>query len=190
MATYPAPAQHPDGALATLVPATATGSAEIPIRSSEVTIGQGAHNEVRIDDDTVSTRHARLEYDAGAWKVTDLDSRNGTYLEGVRLAPSTPTPIDSGTVLGIGAVKLRFQINEEVDPETAAVEHEPLPVDIPVAKRPTFRIPLWLFLIVLIVLALVVGLVFWLGSGGTPAVEAAVLATIELSPLLSMAPVT
>src|SRR3954465_4950726 len=39
-----------------------------------------------IDDNAVSRRHAELTPDDGAWYIRDLDSQNGTYLNGVKLS--------------------------------------------------------------------------------------------------------
>src|SRR5680860_930462 len=66
---------------------------EIEIAHPVATIGQGAESDIVLLDDSVSTRHARLEYSGGGWRITDLNSTNGTYVEGVRLAPEVPTPL-------------------------------------------------------------------------------------------------
>jgi DNA-binding NtrC family response regulator len=39
-----------------------------------------------IDDERVSREHATVEWQAGGWRIVDLDSRNGTFVDGVRLA--------------------------------------------------------------------------------------------------------
>lgn len=44
----------------------------------------------------VSRRHARLELADGRLYITDLDSSNGTFVNGVRLNPYTPTLLHSG----------------------------------------------------------------------------------------------
>jgi hypothetical protein len=179
------PAPRPDGWLAALVPeGGGDGAAEMPIQSAVARIGQGAQNDVRLDDDTVSTQHARLEYDAGGWRLTDLESRNGTYIDGVRLAAGVPTPIAEGALLGIGAVKLTFITHAGADPEKARAEYAPAAAPTPIAERSTFRVPLWLFLLVVIVLAMLIGLFFWFGGdpgAGEPAVQA--LLRVSVHPL-------
>ena len=84
---------------------------EVPIRSRTARIGRGPSNDVVIDDDSISGSHARLDWDTGAraWRLTDLGSTNGTFVEGVRLAVHVPTPLPFGTSVRFGAVRLHFR---------------------------------------------------------------------------------
>ena len=61
-----------------------------------VLIGRGHDCQLVLDDDYVSTRHARVVVgDAGLY-VEDLGSTNGTYVNGQRItAPTSVTPADS-----------------------------------------------------------------------------------------------
>ncbi|MEX2583156.1 MAG: FHA domain-containing protein [Gemmatimonadota bacterium] len=169
------PAERPDSPLARLVPDGGEVDAAIQIHSPVVGIGQGAQSDVKIDDDTVSSQHARLEYDTGGWRITDLESRNGTYLEGVRLAPGIPTPIAEGALLALGAVKFQFMTSDAVDLEKARAEYSAVPEKVPLAERSALRLPLWLLLLVLLVVAALIALFFWFGgepAATGPAVEA------------------
>ncbi|MFL5542239.1 MAG: FHA domain-containing protein, partial [Longimicrobiaceae bacterium] len=57
------------GPLATLgIAAGPRYGEQIPIPAPVVTVGRAAGCEVVIDDDSVSAKHARLEYDLGAWR--------------------------------------------------------------------------------------------------------------------------
>jgi pSer/pThr/pTyr-binding forkhead associated (FHA) protein len=47
-----------------------------------VQLGRGPHNEVRLNDDSVSTTHASLVQRENRWVILDLGSRNGTFVEG------------------------------------------------------------------------------------------------------------
>jgi hypothetical protein len=167
------PVNRPDPPLAALVhTAGSKAGDEIPIRTPVVRIGQGSKNDVNIDDDTVSTQHARLEYDAGGWRVTDLESRNGTYLDGTRLAPGVPTPLAEGALLAFGTAKLSFRAVEGADAEGARATYRPQAEKTPLAERSSVRLPLWVVVAVLLVLALLVGLFLWFG-GDPSAVEPA-----------------
>lgn len=134
-------------------------------------VGQGAQNDVVLDDDTVSTRHARLEFADGGWKVTDLESRNGTYVDGQRLEPGVETPIRDGASLGFGAVRLTFGIEPDVDPSTVTAA-EPQPTETRPARQSAggFRLPVWLLLVILIVIAIIVFAIVTL-SGGPPVTD-------------------
>jgi pSer/pThr/pTyr-binding forkhead associated (FHA) protein len=128
---------------------------QIPVPAPVVTVGRAAGCEVVIDDDSVSARHARLEYDLGAWRITDLASTNGTAIEGVRLAPDVPTPLPYGATVRFGGVKLQFREMADVDVEAARAGWvEPEKAATLKEERRGFRFPLWLAALVVILLAL------------------------------------
>ena len=70
-------------------------------------IGRGPDAAVRLDDDYVSTRHARIATNGEQWFVEDLGSTNGTYLGSQRV--TSPVPIGVGTPVRVGktVVELR-----------------------------------------------------------------------------------
>jgi hypothetical protein len=76
-----------------------TPDGEIPIER-ECVIGRGADCEVPIADHNASRRHAALRVVGGDVVVEDLQSRNGTFVEG-RLIGS-PTTVSSGARIIIG----------------------------------------------------------------------------------------
>jgi pSer/pThr/pTyr-binding forkhead associated (FHA) protein len=76
------------------------------LAASSVTIGRDEGNQVRIDDLSVSRRHAVLNQHGGRWYVCDLHSSRGTLKNGVRLAPGNETPIVEGDQLQLGEVVL------------------------------------------------------------------------------------
>ena len=48
-------------------------------------IGRAEHNDVRLPDASVSGSHATLLHRSGSWRITDLGSTNGTYVDGERV---------------------------------------------------------------------------------------------------------
>jgi hypothetical protein len=68
-------------------------------------IGRSRTCELVVDDDTVSRRHAALELRDGAWRLRDLGSRNGTWVNGRRAADVEVWP---GDVLQLGAARFRL----------------------------------------------------------------------------------
>ena len=62
--------------------------------------------EASPDERSVSRRHAEISRRGDQIVVIDLDSVNGTTLNGIRLVPGQPMPIGSGDVLVFGRVKL------------------------------------------------------------------------------------
>ncbi|MGD8398617.1 MAG: FHA domain-containing protein, partial [Anaerolineae bacterium] len=89
---------------------TASGERdEIPLHRPGLQIGRGPGNEVILDaDPTVSGHHARLSLGRDGWTVTDLNSKNGTHIDGRRLPPGQPVPLPPGSAVRIG--NFRFQI--------------------------------------------------------------------------------
>jgi hypothetical protein len=128
---------------------------EIPIVSPVVTIGQGPQNDVVLSDDSVSRIHARLEFELGSWMLTDLESTNGTAVEGTRLAPGVPTPLSHASTIRFGGVQLQFREVHDADPAAARASFTaPEPADAGGPRH--FRLPLWVFLLILILVAVAV----------------------------------
>lgn len=70
------------------------------------TIGRGAHNDLRVDDESVSPSHATLLLKGETWFLSDLRSGTGTWLDGYRVAGERP--LAPGAVIRVGEVKLTF----------------------------------------------------------------------------------
>ena len=69
-------------------------------------IGRNRDNHVMIDDPFASANHAIVVWREGRWWIEDLDSHNGTYLNGERIAK--PQPLTTGDRISIGETNLRF----------------------------------------------------------------------------------
>ncbi len=74
-------------------PATAT---EHPFEQDVVGIGRDPSNALALERPNVSKNHARIEQLAEGLYLTDLKSRNGTYLNGARIEPDDPRPVSPG----------------------------------------------------------------------------------------------
>jgi hypothetical protein len=74
-----------------------------------VTVGRTSNNDLVIDDHSVSRFHAWFQRgDDGAWQLADAGSKNGTYLDGHRLAPKRPSPLSGEVRLKFGQIEARF----------------------------------------------------------------------------------
>lgn len=62
--------------------------------TTEVLIGRGSWCDLVIPGSTVSRRHAELFFREGSWVLVDLDSTNGTYINGVRVHRTQLLPGD------------------------------------------------------------------------------------------------
>lgn len=70
-------------------------------------VGRGPTTTITLPDSFVSTEHARISAQRGQWWLDDLDSRNGTTLNGVPL--SGPVVLSSGDIISVGRVEFRFE---------------------------------------------------------------------------------
>lgn len=70
------------------------------LAAAPVLIGRGNDAAIKLDDDYVSTRHARIVASGDQWYVEDLGSTNGTYLGSQRI--TQPVPIGLGSQVRIG----------------------------------------------------------------------------------------
>ncbi len=77
----------------------------VPLKESGVLLGRNPECTLVIDDDFASGRHARV-YHEGSWLVEDLDSTNGTFVDGHRI--TVPTPLKEGTQIRIGTTVLEL----------------------------------------------------------------------------------
>ncbi len=79
----------------------------VQLGSEPVLIGRGTDAQIRLDDDYVSTRHARVATNGEQWFVEDLGSTNGTYVGAQRV--TAPTPVAMGTAIRIGKTVLELR---------------------------------------------------------------------------------
>lgn len=77
--------------------------AAVPFR-----IGRRPGNDLVLADVGASREHSRLEQEGGTWQVLDLGTPNGTYVNGQRLEPHAPRPLEAGDEIRISRTVLHF----------------------------------------------------------------------------------
>jgi hypothetical protein len=80
---------------------------EIVLPDEQLTIGRSSESGLVIRDDYTSTHHARLLRWPDGWVVQDLDSTNGTFLDGARV--TLPTAVLPGTPVTIGTTTFELR---------------------------------------------------------------------------------
>ncbi len=107
----------------------------IPLREG-LTLGRGTDCDIRLEDGSVSSRHAAFRRIGAGWIVQDLNATNGTWLQGERVVGSAP--LQEGDTLGLGAMLLRV---EGLQPEGTTAFPPPL-LPPPPPLPPAFPPPL------------------------------------------------
>jgi hypothetical protein len=83
-----------------------TARSKFALRRGLSTVGRGLDNEVVLDDRAVSRKHATIAFEAdGSYRVTDLGSENGTYVNGARISS---TILKDGDEVHVGKSTLVF----------------------------------------------------------------------------------
>ena len=79
----------------------------VPLDTDRLVLGRANHVDQRVEDDYVSDEHAELRLVEGQWRVRDLGSTNGTYLNGQKVI--APTVIAAGDQLQLGKTRLEVR---------------------------------------------------------------------------------
>ena len=90
--------------LVVMTPDGQTTTVELP-KAAQVTIGRSRECEVRVDDPSVSRRHATVHL-SPSLAVEDLGSANGTRVGGRALAPNARQAVEPGTLIEVGEVRV------------------------------------------------------------------------------------
>lgn len=81
---------------------------EYQLRRGENILGRGEQCDVVIPSTAISRRHARIVVDGSGATIEDLQSKNGTYVDGV--AVSVPTPLSDATQIRLGTIELTVHV--------------------------------------------------------------------------------
>jgi len=82
---------------------------EFFIEAYDMTLGRSRKADIFIDDDKLSRIHARISRVGQGYRLIDLNSRNGTYVNGMRVLEH---PLSSFDEIALGHSKIRFMIHD------------------------------------------------------------------------------
>ena len=179
------------------------------IGAAPVTIGRHVQCDIQVDDTWMSRRHARIAWTGTAYIIEDLESTNGTYINGERVG--APRALKSGDLLQLGErVELAFRVSvpaplhevpvlPDIAPSPGSKTgpppaHAPHPQPIPVQKGSFLqrgKAKVWVLALLGLFLILIVGggayyLLSDQGQRIAPLIgrrsESAIKATIEAMP--------
>jgi len=90
----------------------------VPLSAERTVVGRDPEADVQLEDEEVSWHHLEIESRGGVLMATDLDSRNGTALNGEPL--DRPRRLRDGDTLIVGAHRLEVSIPRPGRGETVA----------------------------------------------------------------------
>ena len=97
---------------------------DVPLTGTRVTLGRDHENDVPLADDVgLSRKHLTLEKQGDDWVVSDLGSKNGTFVNGVRL--ERPHRLRSGDVIVAGQITATLMDPARRNPERGKFLEEP-----------------------------------------------------------------
>lgn len=84
--------------------------AEVSCERAQATVGSAPTNDLVLDDPAVSRVHAAIEVDDNGYLLVDRDSKNGSFLNGLRVRQ---VYLEDGTEFRLGNTTVRFELGEE-----------------------------------------------------------------------------
>lgn len=79
-----------------------------PLEAESVSIGRSTGNTIALDTDTISRYHLSITHEDDKVYVTDLDSANGTFVDGVRLESNKPRLLEGVEEIQLGHIRMLF----------------------------------------------------------------------------------
>lgn len=108
----PARSSGGTGVLANLIVRSgALKGTRFPIRVPIVNVGRAEYNDIALADDSVSTSHAKIQRREGIWMLVDLDSTNGTLVDGEPVEGEAP--LAPGAFVRFGDVQTVFEPTDD-----------------------------------------------------------------------------
>jgi len=93
----------------------------ISLSEGEVTVGRDASNGIAVVDPSVSRKHCLVSWNEGRFRVRDLDSRNGTLVNGTGIEEQW---LEHGDQIATGDSSFLFLLDEDVTAAVSRVEFE------------------------------------------------------------------
>ncbi len=105
---FPAtPASLGQDRLQVMVPGSTTYP--VSLKTEPMTIGRDEGNDIVLDMQKVSRKHARIEFNGTEYLITDLNSTNGTFLGNIKLLPGVPETWTPDKPVRIGDIWLKLE---------------------------------------------------------------------------------
>jgi pSer/pThr/pTyr-binding forkhead associated (FHA) protein len=105
----------------TLIMLNAAGAMRrVDLKPHESSIGRGTQNDIVIDSEQASRLHAVIDVEPAFVTIRDLGSRNGTFVDDVRIESQV---LAHGDTIRLGSYEMRFVASDQ---EFSQIEAPPL----------------------------------------------------------------
>lgn len=143
---------------------------EVTLQGTPVTIGRSTDNDLCLEDPKVSRQHARIDCKGAGYYITDLNTGNGTWVNGIRL--TAPHLLKHGERITIGDAELTYK--ESVQPSEdaqkilpgALLQKAPVPKLVPRSQDRGWSLIVGLGIIAAILLLTLVAVAIYLLTSG------------------------
>lgn len=92
---------------------------------TSVIVGRSSESNFVIPHQSISRSHCKIEFVNDTFYITDLKSLNGTFIDGVKIAPEKKTMIRSNSTLKIGTLDCELTPSAPA-PESTNIHHQNL----------------------------------------------------------------
>ena len=103
----------------TLFPSEGASRSLVLREQSGCSLGRDPSSDEVLDDPRISSRHARLSFEEGEWRLFDEKSKNGTFVNAVRV---TQAALSTGDWISFGGLLTRFEVVTEAEVENIRSE--------------------------------------------------------------------
>jgi pSer/pThr/pTyr-binding forkhead associated (FHA) protein len=110
---------------------------QVSLKPHETRIGRAPTNDIVVDADRVSRAHASIVIGPTGATLNDLGSRNGTFVDGMRIAG--PHALENGDSIRIGSCEMRFLAGDAEITEVQALRLLTIPGLLVDIDRPAAR---------------------------------------------------
>ncbi len=92
--------------------------------AAQCLVGRSPSCGLVLEDRFVSSEHAKILWINGSWRLRDLGSRNGTFVDAQRLEPGQLAELQAGARIGFGEVEEAFELVDANPPSAMATDIE------------------------------------------------------------------
>jgi len=101
------------------------------LKKDEITIGKLLGNDLYLDDNSISRKHCKLVKYGNTYKIEDLNSTNGTYVNGKRI---NKKELEIGDNITVGRSILKF-FEEKTENRITDIDDQKISVMIPLSDN-------------------------------------------------------